>query len=172
MQHQKLPPVHRWQPGEARDFDLRITRAGDWLYLGSPILRPRLVQVLSRVLIKEADEFFLVSPSEKLRIQVDDAPFVAVELEQTNPGPDQRLVFRTNVEDVVIAGPDHPIKVVEKNDTSEPAPYVTIREGLDALISRAVFYELAEIAQPIPGDESVLGVISSGEMFPLGRTDV
>ena len=114
----------------------------------------------------------MISPSEKLRIQVDDAPFVAVELEQTNPGPDQRLVFRTNVEDVVIAGPDHPIKVVEKNNTSEPAPYVTIREGLDALISRAVFYELAEIAQPIPGDESVLGVVSSGEMFPLGRTDV
>ena len=154
MQHEKRPPLHRWQPGDARDFDLRITRAGDWLYLGSPILRPRLVQVLSRVLIKEADEFFLISPSEKLRIQVDDAPFVAVELEQTNPGP------------------DHPIKVVEKGGTSEPAPYVTIREGLDALSSRAVFYELVEIAQPIRGDENVLGVMSSGQMFPLGRTDV
>ncbi|MEK9942054.1 MAG: DUF1285 domain-containing protein [Gammaproteobacteria bacterium] len=171
MQREKRPPLHRWQPGDARDFDLRITRSGDWLYLGSPILRPKLVKVLSRVLIKEENEFFLISPSEKLRIKVDDAPFLAVELEQLNPGPDQRLVFRTNVDDAVIAGPDHLIKVTEKAGSAGPSPYVTIRDGLDALITRSVFYELAEIAQPIAGDENVLGVMSSGQMFPLGRMD-
>ena len=152
-----------------RDMDLRITRDGTWHYLGSPIQRTRLVRLLSKVLRRESEEFFLVSPQEKLRIRVDDAPFIAVEMEYLGDAEDQRLVFRTNVDDVIVAGVDHPIRIVENPKTREPSPYIAVRDGLDALISRAVYYELADIAQPAPAPrQHTLGVTSEGCFFALG----
>lgn len=152
-----------------RDMDLRITRDGTWHYLGSPIQRTRLVRLLSKVLRRENEEFFLVSPQEKLRIRVDDAPFIAVEMEYLGDAEDQRLVFRTNVDDVIVAGVDHAIRIVENPQTGEPAPYIAVRDGLDALISRAVYYELADIAQPAPAPrQHTLGVTSEGCFFALG----
>ena len=146
----KLPPLDSWQPSIHRDLELRISRDGAWHYLGSPIVRQSLVRLLSRVLIKEGDEFFLVSPTEKLRIEVEDVPFLAVELERLGHGETQRLIFRTNVDDVIVAGKEHPLHVDEDPVSGEPAPYIKVREGLWALVSRSVYYELAELVQPAP----------------------
>lgn len=169
---QKWPPLDAWTPKITRDFGLTITRDGLWHYLGSPIERHSLVKVLSRVLRKEGGNYFLLSPVEKLRIEVEDAPFVAVEVERIHSGEQQKLVFRTNVDDVVIADASHPIRVAEKRDSGEPAPYIAIRDGLEALMTRPVFYELAEMAQPArDGQSGVYGVWSAGQFFPLGRID-
>ena len=152
-------------------MELRISRDGAWYYLGSPIERPSLVRMLSRVLKREGKDFFLVSPTEKLRIEVEDAPFLAVELERTGRGKSQRLVFRTNVDDVVIAGEAHPLHVDENPVNGEPAPYVEVRDGLWALINRSVYYELAELIQPAPTVPNEWGVISEECFFKLGSLD-
>ena len=168
----KLPPLDSWQPSIHRDLELRISRDGAWHYLGSPIERQSLVRLLSRVLIKEGDEFFLVSPTEKLRIEVEDAPFLAVELERLGHGETQRLIFRTNVDDVIVAGKEHPLHVDEDPVTGEPAPYIKVREGLWALVSRSVYYELAELVQPAPPPgKHRWGVVSEGHFFGLGSID-
>ena len=168
----KLPPLDSWQPSIHRDLELRISRDGAWHYLGSPIVRQSLVRLLSRVLIKEGDEFFLVSPTEKLRIEVEDAPFLAVELERLGHGETQRLIFRTNVDDVIVAGKEHPLHVDEDPVTGEPAPYIKVREGLWALVSRSVYYELAELVQPAPPPgKHRWGVVSEGHFFGLGSID-
>ncbi|MDP6140247.1 MAG: DUF1285 domain-containing protein [Arenicellales bacterium] len=165
-----LPPVHAWQPEFCGDMDLRIARDGSWHYQGSPISRVRLVRLLSTVIRREGDEYFLVSPEQKLRIRVDDAPFVAVEMESEGQGQTQRLLFRTNVNDVVAAGRDHPMRVMEHGPAAEPAPYLLVRDGLEALISRAVYYQLAAMVIPASeGDAGVLGVWSDGCFFALGR---
>jgi len=168
----KLPPLDSWQPSIHRDLELRISRDGTWHYLGSPIERQSLVRLLSRVLKREDDEFFLVSPTEKLRIEVEDAPFLAVELECSSHGEAQRLIFRTNVDDVIVAGKEHPLHVDEDPVTGEPAPYIKVREGLWALVSRSVYYELAELVQPAPPPgEHRWGVVSEGHFFGLGSID-
>jgi len=168
---EKLPPVESWEPSIQRDMELRISRDGVWHYLGSPIERLSLVRLLSRVLVREGKEFFLVSPTEKLRIDVEDAPFLAVELECTGSGESQRLVFRTNVDDVVIAGTAHPLRVDEDPVSGEPAPYIKVRDGLWALINRSVYYELVELIEPAPVAEHQWGVVSEGCFFKLGSLD-
>lgn len=168
---EKVPPVNSWQPATQRDMELRISRDGAWHYLGSPIERPSLVRMLSRVLKREGEDFFLVSPTEKLRIEVEDAPFLAVELERTGHGKSQRLVFRTNVDDVVIAGSAHPLHVDEDLVSGEPAPYIEVRDGLWALINRSVYYELATLIQPAPTAPNEWGVISEECFFKLGSLD-
>tara|TARA_Y100000385_G_C13044278_1_gene616726 strand:+ start:839 stop:1426 length:588 start_codon:yes stop_codon:yes gene_type:complete len=167
--NEKRPPLGSWSSSVARDFPLRISRDGRWHYLGSPIERASLVRLLSRVLVREGDEFFLVSPEEKLRIEIEDAPFLAVEMEQIGSGDLQKLVFRTNVDDVVIAGVEHKIWVNEHPTTQEPSPYIEIRDGLNALINRTVFYDLAERAICASGDaeKDVCGVMSDGYFFNL-----
>ena len=127
--------------------------------------------MLSRVLKREGKDFFLVSPTEKLCIEVEDAPFLAVELERTGRGKSQRLVFRTNVDDVVIAGEAHPLHVDENPINGEPAPYIEVRDGLWALINRSVYYELAELIQPAPTVPNEWGVISEECFFKLGSLD-
>ncbi len=169
MSDAALPPVSTWHPANVGELDLRIARDGSWYYLDSPIQRPRLVRLLSKVLRREGEAFFLVSPTEKLCIQVEDAPFMAVEMERLGKGEDQRLVFRTNVNDVITAGSDHAIRVDEDAQTGQPAPYIHVRDGLEALISRSVYYELAAIAEPAPPPrQRMLGVISEGCFFELG----
>ena len=168
---EKLPPVDAWQPVVQKDMGLRISRDGAWHYLGSPIARPSLVRLLSRVMKREGEDFFLVSPVEKLRIEVEDAPFLAVELECAGESQSQRLVFRTNVDDVVIAGKAHPIWVNEDPISGEPAPYIEVRDGLWVLINRSVYYELAERVMPSPNRSGQWGVFSEGCFFELGNVD-
>ena len=163
----KKPPVHLWNPPFCGDMDMRIARDGTWYYLGSPIGRLPMVKLFSSVLRHDDDGYYLVTPVEKLRIRVDDAPFVAVEL----AAQDGLLAFRTNVDDVVTADAAHPIRVTIDPATDEPAPYILVRDRLEALIARPVFYELVEMAEEREIDgRSVLGVTSAGQFFPIGPT--
>ena len=159
-----LPPVHLWNPDHCGEIDIVIRRDGRWFHEGSPIARAPLVRLFSTVLRKDPDGFHLVTPVEKLRITVEDAPFVAVQVDVEGAGADQRLVFETNVGDLTAAGPDHPLRV-EVSADGEPRPYVHVRAGLEALIARAVFYELVGLAQEREGE---LGVWSHGAWFALG----
>ena len=152
------------------DIDMRIARDGTWHYKGTPINRQPMVKLFASVLKRdETGDFWLETPVEKCRIQVDDAPFVAVEMESSGTGDKQLLQFRTSLDDNVTAGPDHPIRVDVDAETNEPSPYIRIRDGLDALIARSVFYDLVELGVEEPGDgETVIGVWSDGVFFALG----
>ncbi len=159
-----------WDPPLQGDLDMEITRDGTWFYYGSPIRRKPLVKLFSRVLRREADQrFYLVTPVEKRRIRVVDAPFVAVEVIASGAGREQWLSFRTNVDDLVTADESHPISVVTDAETGEPAPYVRVRGALDALIARPVFYELVELGVEETVDGARLyGVWSGGRFFAIG----
>lgn len=163
-----LPPVHLWNPEYCGDLDIRIARDGTWFYLGTPIGRKELVRLFSTIIRKDGDEYFLVTPVEKVGITVDDAPFVAVDFDVSNPGPDQTLTFETNVGDFATAGPDNPIRVERNPDSGEPSPYVLIRANLEALIDRKSFYRLVDIGchQDHEGT-SWFGIRSLGQFFPV-----
>lgn len=168
--NRKLPPVEKWHPAHCGDIDIRIARDGTWFHQGTPIGRRELVRLFSTILRKDPDGFHLVTPAEKMRIQVEDAPFLAVLLRVEGDGPNQRLIFTTNVGDEMVAGADNSIRVEADPITEEPSPYVHVRRGLEAKIARAVFYQLADLAVPGEGDhEGLLGVWSGGVFFPLGR---
>jgi hypothetical protein len=155
------------------DIGMRIARDGTWFYHGSPITRKPLVKLFSTVLVRDSDDqFYLETPVEKCRISVDDAPFVAVEVDIHGDGQDQSLTFRTNVDDQITVNDAHPIRVTFDSATAEPSPYVLVRDRLEALIARAVYYELAEIGceHEVDGDQ-LFGVWSGGEFFPLGRLE-
>lgn len=156
-----LPPVHLWNPPNCGDIDIRIRKDGVWFHEGTPIGREALVRLFSTVLRKDEDGIYLVTPVEKLRIQVEDAPFVATRVDRDG----EALRFTTNVGDAVEAGPDNPIRVEMDPQTGEPRPYLHVRRGLEALIARPVFYELVEMAQPRDG---VMAVSSNGEWFTVG----
>lgn len=161
------------QPVDCGHFDIRISRDGTWFYRDSPIGRPALVRLFSTVLRREEDgTYWLVTPAERGRITVDDAPFVAVELAIEGEGRAQTLIFRTNVDDTVAADAAHPLKVVSEPATGEPNPYILVREGLEARLSRPVFYELVALGrEERVGETTQFGVWSKGEFFPLGRLD-
>jgi hypothetical protein len=161
---------------ECGDLPFLIRRDGTWLYRGTPINRKELVCLFASVLRREEDgSFWLQTPAERGRIQVEDAPFVAVELDWTGDGRDQVLSFRTNVDEVVTADADHPIRVAHDILTCEPTPYLLVRPGrgrlgLEARINRAVYYELVALAVPEWLQcRRMLGVWSSGKFFPLGE---
>ncbi|WP_092835539.1 DUF1285 domain-containing protein [Roseovarius lutimaris] len=165
-----LPPVHLWNPPFSGDLDMRIARDGTWFYLGTPITRPALVRLFSTILRRDGDEYFLVTPVEKVGITVDDAPFVAIDFEVSGYGETQKLRFETNVGDHVTAGPDHPIRVTRDPETGEPSPYVLVRANLEALIDRKSFYRLVDIGAHHDGwfgvwsAERFFGVIPSDEL--------
>ena len=162
------PPVHLWNPPFCGDLDMRIARDGTWFYLGTPIGRPALVRLFSSILKREGDRYYLVTPVEKVGITVDDAPFVAVDFVVEGEGRAQTLTFTTQVEDSVAAGPDHPIRVERDPATAEPAPYVMVRRGLEALIDRKSFYRLAELGCEEEVDGTLqFGLWSGGAFFPL-----
>lgn len=165
-----LPPVHKWNPELCGDIDIRIARDGTWFYMGSPIGRQRLVKLFSTVLRKDDDgEIYLVTPVERLRIEVDDAPFVVVEMEERGKGRDQKILFRTKTNDVVKLNEHHPLWI-EFSDSGEPSPYVEIRSGLNALIARNVYYQLIELGTEWEANGTTrFGVWSFGEFFTLGR---
>ena len=152
-----------------RHFGIRIARDGTWHYLGTPIKRIPLVKLFSTVLQREDDRYWLVTPVERGLIDVDDAPFVAVEVTVEGEGQATRLTFRTNLDEEILAGPEHPIRVEIDPETEEPAPYIHVRDNLEALIARPVFYELAELAEEVlDGREIELRIWSDGKVFSLG----
>jgi len=163
-----LPPVHLWNPPFCGDLDMRIARDGTWYYLGTPIGRPALVQLFSTILRKDDDAYFLVTPVERVGITVDDAPFVAVDFEVADLGPNQTLTFETNVGDHVSAGPNAPIRVERNPKTGEPSPYVLVRGNLEALIDRKSFYRLVDIGAHHDG---WFGLWSGGAFFPVIPTE-
>ncbi|MDH3690965.1 MAG: DUF1285 domain-containing protein [Gammaproteobacteria bacterium] len=173
VKHEKLPPVHQWDPQSCGEMDMRIARDGTWYYMGSPIERAALVRLFSTVLRRDSDdEHYLVTPSEKLRIRVDDAPFVAVELGVSGTGRNQQLIMRTNIDDAVMIDQSHPIWVRYPNEGDQPAPYVLVRDRLEALVSRSVYYELVELGAERQLDgETKYGVWSAGQFFVLGKLD-
>lgn len=158
----KLPPVDRWNPVHCGDSEMRIAADGSWYHQGSPITRPEMVRLFATILRREADgSHVLVTPVEKLTIAVDDAPFVAVEAKLSGEGPAARIAFRLNTEELVVAGGDHPIRVEGPADA--PRPYIRVRGGMDALISRSVFYDL--VAELTPGPDGRQGLWSDGTFF-------
>jgi len=160
-----LPPVHLWNPPHCGEIDIRIGRDGRWRHLGSPIGRDALVRLFSTVLRKDPDGFYLVTPLEKLKIVVEDAPFIAVQVDRIG----DVLRFLTNVGDWVEAGPEHEIRVHTDAASGEPAPYIHVRGALEARMTRPVFYELVEMAEVDPAaGGSTLIVRSHGVAFPLG----
>ncbi|MFD2739633.1 DUF1285 domain-containing protein [Sulfitobacter aestuarii] len=159
-----LPPLEKWNPPFCGDLDMQIRRDGTWFYQGTPIGRIELVKLFSTILWREGDDYFLVTPVEKVGIEVEDAPFVAVDFEVEGQGRDQRLTFVTNVGDSALAGPDHPIRVEREPDTGEPAPYVLIRRNLEALIDRKSFYRLIDLGAH---HEGWFGIWSEGEFFRI-----
>lgn len=163
-----LPPVHLWHPEHCGTIDIVIKANGLWFHEGTPIGREALVRLFSTVLRKDPDGYVLVTPVEKLTITVEDAPFVAVRVDRAG----RALIFTTNVGDQVEAGPDNPIRVQMDAVTGEPRPYVHVRRGLEALIARPVFYELAEMAQrrETP-DGSRMSVASNGAWFAVGPVE-
>ncbi len=166
----KLPPVESWNPAHCGESDMRIARDGTWYHQGSPIGRKELVRLFSTILRKDADGYHLVTPAEKMRITVDDAPFLAVLMDVEGQGKEQTLRFTTSVGDEVTASADNPIRVETDPHTREPAPYVHIRKGLEARIARTPFYQMADIAvADVSGEQ--LGVWSSGTFFPIGRAE-
>ena len=167
----KLPPLERWHPPLSGELDMRIARDGTWYHEGAPIQRLNLARLFSTILRREDDGcYYLVTPVEKWRIQVEDAPFVAVLLEVSDKGAKQQaLRFTTNLGDVVTAGPEHPLKVEYVTPGGEPAPYVQVRARLRALLSRPVFLELTELGEEREVDGKPLyGVWSQELFFPLG----
>lgn len=159
-----LPPVHLWNPPYCGEIDMEIRRDGTWFHEGTPIGRPAMVRLFSTILKREGDRIFLVTPVEKVGIRVEDAPFVAVDVE----AGDGVLTFETNVGDRVVAGSDHAIRV--EHDGGEPAPYIHVRAGLDALIDRKTFYRLVDLGhREIRGAEAWFGVSSRGVFFPIIR---
>ncbi len=163
-----LPPVDKWNPEFCGDLDMRIARDGTWFYLGTPIGRHELVKLFSTILKREGEDYFLVTPVEKVGITVDDAPFVAVDFEPEGAGEAQSLIFETNVGDKVLAGPANPIRVVRDPETGEPSPYVLVRANLEALIDRKSFYRLVERGAH---HEGWFGVWSDGAFFKVIPSD-
>jgi len=159
-----LPPVQDWNPPFCGDLDMRIARDGTWFYQGTPIGRKGLVRLFSTILRRDGDQYFLVTPVEKVGITVDDAPFVAVDFDVTGSGKDQRIAFHTNVDDSVTAGPDAPIRITRDDETGEPSPYVLVRRNLEALIDRKSFYRLVDIGTH---HEDWFGLWSQGAFFGL-----
>jgi hypothetical protein len=160
-------PVHLWDPPFCGDLDMRIAVDGTWHYLGTPIGRPALVRLFASVLKREGDRYFLVTPVEKCGIVVDDVPFLAVQLE-VEAGPPRLLRFHTNVGDLVDCGAGHPLRFEPEPGTGGLKPYLHVRDGLWARVSRPVFYELVELGErrEVHG-ETMLGVASAGEFFPM-----
>ena len=164
-----LPPVHLWEPDYCGDIGMKIARDGQWYYANSPIGRKKLVRLFSTILRHDEDgEHYLVTPVEKIRIEVEDAPFIATLMTMTGEGRAQILRFETNVGDFTEAGPDHPMRFEINAETGEPSPYVHVRARLEGLIARPVFYDLVELAEVHEGQ---FGVWSHGVFFAISSAE-
>lgn len=168
-----LPPVDKWNPPFCGDLDMEIRADGTWFYMGTPIGRAPLVRLFSTVLRKDEDgRTYLVTPVEKVGIRVVDAPFVAVEMQAGERDGAPLITFRTNVGDVVEVDAVHPLRFEMVGEEGQLKPYVLVRGRLEALVSRAMMYELVALGETIPveGNE-MFAVRSGGEVFPIMRAD-
>ncbi len=164
VEQQRLPPVDQWNPSHCGDSEMRIARDGTWYHQGSPIGRPAMVRLFSTVLRREPDgSHVLVTPIEKLAIEVEDAPFIATAMKVEGAGEAMRLAFQLNTGDLVTAGGLHTLRFA--GDADAPRPYLHVRGGLEALVARPVYYELAELA--LANDGPAPGVWSDGVFFPI-----
>ena len=164
-----LPPVEKWNPPDCGDIDMRIAADGTWFYQGSPIGRERLVRLFSTVLRKDEDgKTYLVTPVEKVPVTVEDAPFLAVEMSATHTDGRPTLTFRTNVGDVVEAGPEHPLRFEIEGEGEELKPYLHVRGRLEALVTRALTYDLVELGEIADIDgRPTFCLRSGGAVFPV-----
>jgi len=165
-----LPPVERWNPPFCGDIDMKIAGDGTWFYQKTPIGRPALVRLFSTILKREGDRYFLVTPVEKVGLDVEDSPFLAVELKVARDERGPVLAFRTNVDDWVEAGPGHALKFVAEPATGGLKPYLHVRRDLWAKVTRALFYDLVELGEERDiGGKRMFGVVSRGEFFPMAE---
>lgn len=166
-----LPPVHLWNPDFCGDIDMRIASDGTWFYMGTPIGRPALVRLFSTILKREGDKHFLVTPVEKVGIRVDDAPFMAVEMQRDGAGEAQRLHFRTNVDDWVECDAEHELRFKQADDGGL-IPYLHVRSDLWAKVTRPIYYDLVELGEEraVNGRE-MFGVNSGGTFFAMADAE-
>ena len=163
-----LPPVDKWNPPFCGDIDLKILRDGRWMYMGTEIKRPAMVRLFSTILRLDPDgEYYLVTPVEKVRIQVEDTPFLIVSMDKLRKENKTSLIFYTSLKDEIILTKKNPISI-EVNDKNEPSPYILVRNNLRGLISRSVYYELIEYAQERTiEDKNFLTIESNDEIFKM-----
>ena len=167
-----LPPVERWNPPFCGDLDMRIAGDGTWFYLKTPIGRPALVKLFASVLKREGDKYFLVTPVEKCGIQVDDAPFLAVELQIEEAAAGRVLNFRTNVDDWVACGSAHKLRFEPESGTDGLKPYLHVRRDLWAKVTRALFFDLVELGEEREFEgRAMFGVTSMGVFFPMAPAE-
>jgi len=165
----RRPPVDQWNPPFCGDLDMRIAVDGTWFYLGTPIGRPALTRLFASILKREGDKYFLVTPVEKVGIRVDDAPFLAVEMERDGDG----LVFRTNVDDVMRCDAEHALRFEPEEGTGGIRPYLHVRRNLWARVTRALYLDLVEIGEQREVDgRRMFGVASAGTFFPIAPAEV
>jgi hypothetical protein len=169
LKDQKLPPVHLWRPSTTRDIDLEIDSNGQWHYLGTPFKRLDIVKLLSGLLVREDDAYFLVSPEEKLRIRVADVPFLVVDFDILGSGDDRQIIFDTSVGFKVSLDASHPITMRHVSGSDGEIPYVRVRDNLEARLTRSVFYRLVALggARDVDG-RTVFGIESGGIFHALG----
>lgn len=166
VEAQKLPPVEEWQPEETGDSEMQINSDGSWLHQGSPINRPAMVRAFSTLLRREPNgSFVLVTPYQKLSIVVEDAPFVAVQMESEGQGRNRKMAFRLNTDHLVVADTKHPLRFPASAEA--PQPYLTVRGGLEAVLARPVYYELAEYA--LTDNLEPFGLWSNGAFFAIDK---
>ncbi|KAA2236402.1 DUF1285 domain-containing protein [Salinarimonas soli] len=158
-----IPPVERWNPDFCGDIDMRIAADGTWFYGGTPIGRPALVRLFSTILRKDPDRYVLVTPVERVGIVVEDAPFVAVQMAVEGEGASRTIAMRTNVDDVIAVGADHPLRF-ERDDHDGVKPYVRVRHDLWARVTRALTYDLVGLGEERDG---VFGLAAGGTFFPI-----
>jgi len=165
------PPVERWNPDYCGEIDMRIAADGTWFYAGTPIGRPALVRLFSTILRKDPDRFVLVTPVERVGITVEDVPFLAVEMSVDGEGEARRIGFRTNVDDVVTVDADHELRF-EREATDGLRPYVRVRGGLWARVTRSVFYDLVALGEErVVDGRARFGVASAGAFFAMADAD-
>ncbi len=162
-----MPPVERWNPPFCGDIDMRIAADGLWYYMNSPIGRKPLVKLFSSILRLDDDgKYYLVTPVEKCGIRVDDAPLLAIRMSVEGQGQNQVIKFETQVDDEVVLGPHHPMRVADEAGTGGLKPYIVVRRNLEALVARALFYDLVALGV-VEGEW--FGVWSSGQFFPMQK---
>ncbi len=161
------PPVERWNPAYCGDIDMRIAADGTWHYMGTPIDRPALVKLFSTVLRKDPERYVLVTPVERVGITVEDVPFLAVEMAVDGDGGGRQIAFRTNVDDLVQAGAEHPLRF-ERDAHGGVKPYVQVRGELWARVTRSLALDLVAMAEErqVEG-AATFGVMASGIFFPI-----
>lgn len=168
----KLPPIDQWNPPFCGKLDMRIAADGTWYYLKTPIGRPALVKLFASVLKREGDDYFLVTPVEKCGIEVEDAPFLAVELQVRQGDAGQVLRFRTNVDEWITCGAEHQLRFDPEPATGGLKPYLHVRRGLWAKVTRWLFFDLVALGQEreVEG-EAMFGVVSTGVFFAMASAD-